>query len=257
MKNFSFLAAIALCIFAAAASAETSFADRMKDVEKAVSEKRPEGKDAFFAEVEKQARALMKDFPEKPEPYEMLMAVAENASGEKAAALFKELSAENTPAEVRAQAKATAMKRDAVGKPVDLKFTALDGREIDLAKMKGKVVLIDFWATWCGPCVAEVPNVVATYKKLHEKGFEIVGISLDSEKSALVDFVREKQMPWAQFFDGQGWKNEIGQRFGINSIPAMWLLDKEGKLVDMNARAGLEKKVETLLAQETAPAPTP
>src|SRR5471030_1254825 len=67
-------------------------------------------------------------------------------------------------------------------KPLDLKFTAVDGKKVDLADMRGKVVLIDFWATWCPPCRAEVPDVVATYKKYHDQGFEVVGISLDQDK---------------------------------------------------------------------------
>ena len=134
-------------------------------------------------------------------------------------------------------------------KPFDLKFTATDGSEVDFAKLRGKVVLIDFWATWCGPCVAEVPNVVATYKKLHDKGFEIVGISLDSDKAKLDAFVKEKGMPWHQFFDGQGWKNEISTKFGINSIPAMWLVDKKGMVVSTNAREDLEDKVTKALAE--------
>ena len=89
-------------------------------------------------------------------------------------------------------------------KPLDLKFTAADGHEVDLAQMRGKVVLIDFWATWCGPCVAELPNVLKAYEKLHPKGFEIVGISLDSDRAKLETFIKEKNMTWPQFFDGQG-----------------------------------------------------
>ncbi|HBJ87577.1 MAG TPA: hypothetical protein DDZ88_27715 [Verrucomicrobiales bacterium] len=137
----------------------------------------------------------------------------------------------------------------AVGEVLELKFHPVKGKNVDLAAMKGKVVLIDFWATLCGPCVAEIPNVVATYKKLHDKGFEIVGISLDQDKGALTKFIKDHEMPWPQYFDGKGWDNEISSRFGINSIPAMWLVDKEGKLVSTNVRGRLEAEVEKLLAK--------
>jgi thiol-disulfide isomerase/thioredoxin len=133
--------------------------------------------------------------------------------------------------------------------PLDLKFTALDGAEVDLAKMRGKVVLIDFWATWCGPCVKEIPNVVEAYEELHPKGFEVIGISLDQDKAKLEAFIKEKGMAWPQYFDGKGWQNEISSRFGIQSIPAMWLVDKKGMLVSTNARANLEDEVEKLLAE--------
>ncbi len=133
--------------------------------------------------------------------------------------------------------------------PLDLKFTALDGTEIDLAKMRGKVVLLDFWATWCGPCVQEVPNVVEAYEELHPKGFEIIGISLDKDKAKLESFIKEKGVAWPQYFDGKGWQNEISSRFGIQSIPAMWLVDKKGMLVETNAREELEERVEKLLAE--------
>jgi thiol-disulfide isomerase/thioredoxin len=139
-----------------------------------------------------------------------------------------------------------------LGKPLDIKFTATDGRKIDLAKMKGRVVLIDFWATWCGPCVREIPSVKKAYAKLHPKGFEIIGISLDSNEDKLKKFIKDKDMTWPQYFDGQGWKNKISTRYGIRSIPAMWLVDKQGNLVDKNARNGLAAKVEKLLAAEAA-----
>lgn len=134
-------------------------------------------------------------------------------------------------------------------KPLDIKFTAADGREVDLAKMRGKVVLIDFWAVWCGPCVAELPNVLKAYEKLHPKGFEIVGISLDKDKEKLEAFTKEKGMTWPQFFDGKGWENEMAQRFGIHSIPAMWLVDKKGMLVSTSVRGHLEEEVEKRLAE--------
>ena len=136
-----------------------------------------------------------------------------------------------------------------VGSPVDLKFTDTRGKKVDTAALKGKVILVDFWATWCGPCKAEVPHVVEAYKKLHEKGFEIIGISLDSDKAALTKYTKDNHMTWAQYFDGQGWKNKIAVKYGINSIPAMWLIDKEGNLASANARGGLEAEVEKLLAK--------
>lgn len=134
-------------------------------------------------------------------------------------------------------------------KPLELKFTAIDGREVDISKLRGKVVLIDFWATWCGPCVGEIPNVIKAYKSLHPKGFEIVGISLDSDRNKLESFVKEQGMEWPQYFDGKGWSNQISTGYGIHSIPAMWLLDKKGLLVSTNARGELEEKVTKLLAE--------
>ena len=136
-----------------------------------------------------------------------------------------------------------------VGKPLALKFGAVDGRAVDLEKLRGKVVLIDFWATWCGPCVQEVPHVKAVYEKLHPKGFEIVGISFDQKKTALQNFVLKEKMTWPQYFDGKGWSNQFGVRFGIESIPTMWLVDKKGVLRHLDGRKELESKVEKLLAE--------
>jgi hypothetical protein len=96
----------------------------------------------------------------------------------------------------------------------------------------------------------ELPNVKSTYTKLHPKGMEIVGISLDQEKDKLEETLKEEKMDWPQYFDGKGWKNDLAKEYGIQSIPAMWLVDKKGVLRDLNARDGLDEKVEKLLAEK-------
>jgi thiol-disulfide isomerase/thioredoxin len=136
---------------------------------------------------------------------------------------------------------------DLKSKPLDLKFTAFDGREVDLSKLRGKIVLLDFWATWCPPCVAETPNVVAAYTKYHDKGFEIVGISLDQSKGALQKYVADNKMPWPQYFDGKGWDSAVGTRFGIDSIPAMWLIGKDGVIATQDGRDDLDGQIGKLL----------
>jgi thiol-disulfide isomerase/thioredoxin len=167
----------------------------------------------------------------------------------KAEAHLKAFPAEKANRMIEEKVKSIKATADLKTKPLELKFTAVDGKEVDVSKLQGKVVLIDFWATWCGPCVAELPNVIKAYKALHPKGFEIVGISLDSDKAELESFVKEKGMEWPQYFDGKGWQNEISAKYGINSIPAMWLLNKKGMVVSTNARRGLEAEVEKLLAE--------
>jgi thiol-disulfide isomerase/thioredoxin len=132
--------------------------------------------------------------------------------------------------------------------PLEIKFTALDGREVDLAKLRGKVVLIDFWATWCGPCIAELPRVLEAYKKFHEQGFEIIGISFDQDKEALEKMIKDRGMAWPQYFDGKGWKNDFGVKYNIHGIPAMWLVDKQGRLATTNARRDLAGQVKALLS---------
>jgi thiol-disulfide isomerase/thioredoxin len=132
--------------------------------------------------------------------------------------------------------------------PFDLKYTATDGTQVDLAQMRGKVVLVDFWATWCGPCRGEVPNVVAAYQQYHARGFEVIGISLDEDRSALDTFTTQNGMTWPQYFDGKGWSNDIASANGVRSIPAMWLFGKDGRLITKNAREDLDGDIERALA---------
>lgn len=147
------------------------------------------------------------------------------------------------------QPRAREEANEFVGKPLDLKFTNPDNTSVDLADLRGKVVLIDFWATWCGPCMKEVPNVVAAYKKYHDKGFEIIGISLDKHRDTMLRITREKEMTWPQYFDGKEWNNEISSSFHIQSIPTMWLVNKRGIVATTNARVNLDDQVAKLLAE--------
>jgi len=110
------------------------------------------------------------------------------------------------------------------------------GKSLSIANYKGKVVMIDFWATWCPPCRGEIPNVVATYQKYHDKGFEIIGVSLDSDRDKLLDFVKQNNMTWQQYFDGQGWSNKLAVKYGIESIPMTFLLDGNGKIIGKDLR---------------------
>lgn len=160
-----------------------------------------------------------------------------------------------TPAAKDAATMLAAIKKQAemaVGKVFpDFQEKDLEGEPLSISNYKGKIVLVDFWATWCGPCVGELPNVLAAYKKHHGEGFEIVGISLDKDREKLTSFMKEKGMTWKQYFDGKQWQTKLAQDYGINSIPATYLLDRKGKVIGRDLRGdALEEAVAKALAQK-------
>jgi len=122
------------------------------------------------------------------------------------------------------------------GKPMAIKGALLDGTPFDQAKLAGKVLLVDFWATWCGPCIAEIPNMIAEYEKYHDRGFEVVGISLDEDKAEVEKFVADNKIPWPIIFAGKGWQDPVAQFYGISGIPQLVLIGRDGNVITLDCR---------------------
>ena len=122
------------------------------------------------------------------------------------------------------------------GKPFGFEAKDLLGKTLNLDQYKGKVVLIDFWATWCPPCREENPNIIAAYNRYVDDGFDIVGISLDSSQDALLEYIQTNGMPWRQVFDGKGWDSRVPGIYGVRSIPYSLLLGRDGKISAINPR---------------------
>ena len=141
-----------------------------------------------------------------------------------------------------------------IGKTVpDFSAMDLDGNPISLEQYRGKVVLLDFWAVWCGPCISEMPNVIKVYDTYKDEGFDIIGISLDTDEDRLRNYLKENNIPWRQVFSGEGWKSPVAQQYGIRAIPAPWLIDKDGTLITHQARGhALEQLVVKALKDKSA-----
>ena len=146
------------------------------------------------------------------------------------------------------------MKKVAVGqKFTDFEMPDMKGEVHKLSDYvgKGNVTLVDFWASWCGPCMQEMPNLKKAYEKYHKKGFEIVGISLDSDKAAWEAAVKDKQLNWIHLSDLNAWQSAGGTLYGVRSIPNTFLMDKDGKIVGHNLSGEeFENKLDELMAEK-------
>ena len=153
---------------------------------------------------------------------------------------------------VSMQERSAKMKTTEIGAVAPL-FTQNDpeGNPISLESFRGNYLLIDFWASWCGPCRKENPNVVAAYEKYHDMGFDILGVSLDDNGDKWVAAIDKDGLTWSHVGDLKGWANEVGQLYGVNSIPHTILLDKDGVIIAKNLREEeLHEKLEEVLNSE-------
>jgi peroxiredoxin len=145
---------------------------------------------------------------------------------------------------------AIGKRRQTGAKATDFTQNDLNGNPFTLSSLRGKYVLVDFWASWCGPCRAENPNVVKAYNELKGKHFEIVGVSLDypGSKAAWAEAVKKDGLPWIQVSDLKGWKNEVAVMYGINSVPQNLLIDPQGMVIAKNLRGeALTEKLKELI----------
>ena len=164
------------------------------------------------------------------------------------------LERENRTGEVPASPSFGGRSDALVGKKaLDFNVKDLNGNDLSLEKYRGNVILLDFWAVWCGPCIAEMPNVKAVYEKYKDENFQIIGISLDDSRNKLVGYLEKEEITWPQVFDGNGWKNQVAEMYGIRAIPHMYLIDGDGVVRKSGVRGhALEPAVAELVQENNA-----
>ena len=143
----------------------------------------------------------------------------------------------------------TVLKRSAIGEQMlDFAQNNTEGKPVQFSNFTGKYVFVDFWASWCGPCRAENPNVLKAYNQYKDKNFTVVGISLDENGEKWKKAIKDDNMPWTQLSDLKGWKNEVSTYYGIQGIPSSLLIDPQGKIIAKDLRGEkLNKKLEEVI----------
>ena len=214
---------------------------------------------AAVAKQTQLAEQFVASYPRHEQAPQMLMMAAQMSDDDAHAVdLYRKLAADYPQSPMAERAKGQVRRADGVGKPFEISFNDVtSGQTVSSDTLKGKVVVVDFWATWCGPCVAELPTMKKIYADFHDKGVEFVGVSLDQSeakggKQKLIDFVAKNDMAWPQFYQGNYWQSEFSSSWGINSIPALFVVDADGNLFSTEARGKLEEILPELIAKRDA-----
>jgi thiol-disulfide isomerase/thioredoxin len=187
------------------------------------------------------------------------LAMGAGVTAEQSAAISARIVEKYPNSQAAASAKGKIRQAQGIGKPFEFSFKdAITGRQIDSAGLKGKVLVIDFWATWCGPCIAEMPKMKKLYAEFKDKGVEFIGISLDQPEAQgglkrLKDYVEKNEIGWPQYYQGNYWNSEFSRSWGINAIPCVFVVDQDGNLYSTTARGKLETMIPELLKKGQKP----
>jgi len=181
----------------------------------------------------------------------ILFHLAQKAKNEAGKSLVRELFTNSLVPSVWTESASNILnRRFSIGQPFSIKFTGFDGRKVDSQKMRGKVLLVNFWGSYCPSCVTEIPKLKSLHKKYRSRGFEIVGVNLDREIKSALKVIKGKEITWPNMMDAGGLENGFAGKCGIFWIPNNWLVDKKGNLREIAADADdLEKKIKLLLAE--------
>ena len=200
--------------------------------------------------LDKRMLAFVHDYPDDPKVASMQVRRADVLARSEPAQvrpLLGEL-AQNANPKIAATARGRLKQFTLAQEPLDWKFTSIDGRNVDFSQLRGRVILIDYWATWCPDCLRALPQVQASYGKYRAQGFEVVGISLDNDQEALQSFLKKHGLPWPEYFDGKGWQSDLVTKYGVGGIPEMWLVNKEGHVIATGVQADeLDGKIGALI----------
>jgi thiol-disulfide isomerase/thioredoxin len=204
---------------------------------------------ARAAEVESCTRRLLGFDGQNGGLQMVLFHIAERQPPSQQRVRLEELSRQATSGEACERAKTALRNLARLGLPLELSFAAVGGEAVSPAALKGKVVVVDFWAPSCGPCVRDFPGLKEFYSKHKAEGLEVLGISVDPDEKALRSYLEKHPLPWPVKYDGSESTNRIAEAFGIHEIPVVWLIDRRGKLRDLNGRDDRDKKIEALLLE--------